>query len=89
MTPWTRRKRRRSDGRSENDDDVVLWSMAVNDDADDCGAIDVAFGGGDKSICDYLNYSMCETLCDRDYKRHCSMVADVVVPCDVLMLIWC
>lgn len=32
---------------------------------------------------------MCETLCDRDYKRHCLMAVDAVVPCDVSMLIWC
>lgn len=52
-------------------------------------ANDVAFDGDDKCFCDYSNYSMCETLYDRDYKRHCLMVEDAVVPCDVSMLIWC
>lgn len=49
----------------------------------------VAFDGDDKCFCDCSNYSMCETLCDRDYKRHCLMAVDAVVPCDVSMLIWC
>lgn len=52
-------------------------------------ANDVAFDGDDKCFYDYSNYSMCETLCDRDYKRHCLMAEDAVVPCDVSMLIWC
>lgn len=40
-------------------------------------------------FCGYLSYSMYGIFCDRDYKRHCSTVADVVAPCDVLMSIWC
>lgn len=52
-------------------------------------ANDVAFDGDDKCFYDYSNCSMCETLCDRDYKRHCLMAVDAVVPCDVSMLIWC
>lgn len=78
---------------------VIVW--AANGALNDCGhqhvhghrvmhdANDVAFDGDDKCFCDYSNYLMCETLYDRDYKRHYLMAEDAVVPCDVSMLIWC
>lgn len=74
--------------------DVGLHAIvrAAND-ANDCDRVhdanDVAFDGDDKCFYDYSNYLMCETLYDRDYKRHCLMAEDAVVPCDVSMLIWC
>lgn len=61
---------------------VVVVVDGVNDDGD-------AFDGDGKCSYDYLDYSECETLCGRDYKRHYLMAEDAVVPCDVLMLIWC
>lgn len=73
---------------------AIVWLVA-NDDCDHDrrrrvhDANDVAFVGDDKCFCDYSNYSMCETLYDRDYKRHYLMAEDAVVPCDVSMLIWC
>lgn len=66
--------------------DAVVAVAAVVDGVNDDGD---AFDGDGKCFYDYLNYSVCETLCGRDYKRHYLMAEDAVVPCDVLMLIWC
>lgn len=74
------------------DVDLLMIGSVVNDvyDYDHVyDANDVAFDDDDKCFCDYSNYLMCETLYDRDYKRHYLMAEDAVVPCDVSMLIWC
>lgn len=81
---WCRRRHRYAIALRVANDGHVNDYYYCGDDAND-----VAFDGDDKCFYDCSNYSMCETLCDRDYKRHCLMAVDAVVPCDVSMLIWC
>lgn len=66
-----------SAGRAARTGAVPCWLLADEQNKDD------ASGDDDRCFCDYLNCSMCEKPCDTNCKRHYSMVANVVVPCDV------